>query len=100
MYGFFGLLFLVTLVERLRHRAEFDREAKRIWTDEWTLRGMNRSQGIAMLTMIFAQPPLSAFMAYVPQEPSVVGMSMMTIALGCGTWAGSYLYFTRANVDE
>lgn len=94
-FGLFALMILLSLVERVRHRAEFEREKKRIWTDEWTLRGLNRAQGIAMLTMIFAQVPLAFFMAYVPREPSVVGMCMMTGALGAGTWAATYLYFTR-----
>ena len=44
--------------------------------------------------------PLAFFMAYVPAEPSVVGRSMMTVALGWGTSAASYLYHTRANPDE
>jgi putative transcriptional regulator len=34
---------------------------------------------------------LMFFMAYVPAEPSVLGMGMMTTALGCGVYAGSYL---------
>jgi hypothetical protein len=98
--GFFALMVVLWVAERVRHRAEFKREFKRIVTDEWTQRGMHRSTRIAMMTMVFAQPPLSVFMAYVPEEPSVVGMSMMTIALGCGTWAATYLYYTRPITDE
>lgn len=79
-------MIVLSLVERERCRTEFDREKKRIWSDEWT--------------MVFPQPPLAFFMAYVPAEPSVVGMSMMTVALGWGTSAASYLYHTRATPDE
>jgi MFS family permease len=102
--AFFALMIVLSLVERVRCRAEYEREQKRILTDEWTLRGMNRAKGTGMLTMVFVQPPLALLMAYVPPEPSVessvIGMSMMTIALGCGTWAASYLYHTGANPDE
>ena len=98
--AFFGLMIVLGLVERVRRRAEYEREGKRIWSDEWTLRGMNRAKGIALLTTIFAQAPLMFFMAYVPPKPSVVGMGVMTVALGCGTWAATYLYHTRANPDE
>lgn len=97
---FFGLMIALAVVERVRRREEYEREGKRIWSDEWTRRGMSRASKIAMLTMIFAQPPLAFFMALVPPKPSVAGMSMMTVALGCGTWAASYLYHTRANPDE
>ncbi len=98
--GFFALMIVLGLVTRVRWRSDFAREQKRIWSDEWTLRGMQRSSRNAVLTMICAQPALAFFMALVPPEPSVVGMSMMTVALGCGTWAASYLYHTRANPDE
>jgi len=98
--AFFGLMIVLALVERVRRRSEFERERVRIWSDEWTIQGLNRAKGIAMLTMVFAQVPLMFFMALVPPEPSVVGMGCMTVALGCGTWAASYLYQTRANPDE
>jgi hypothetical protein len=98
--GVFTLMVVLGLVERVKHRAVFEREGRRIATDEWTQRGMSRARSVAMFTMVFAQPPLSLFMAYVPEAPSVVGMSMMTIALGCGTWAAAYLYYTRATPDE
>ena len=93
--GFFALMIVLGLVARVRWRSDFAREQKRIWSDEWTLRGMQRSSRNAVLTMICAQPALGFFMELVPPEPSVAGMSMMTIALGCGTWAASYLYHTR-----
>jgi hypothetical protein len=99
-FAFFGLMIVLSVVERVLRRAEYEREKKRIWSDEWTLRGMNRSKGIAMLTIVFAQVPLGMFMSYIPPEPSVIGMGMMTTALGCGTWAASYLYHTRATPDE
>ncbi|MGB2718031.1 MAG: hypothetical protein WBC51_27840 [Vicinamibacterales bacterium] len=51
---FFSLMIVLSLVERVRCRTGYDREKKRIWSDEWTLRGMNRSKGIAKLTMVFA----------------------------------------------
>jgi hypothetical protein len=98
--GFFSLMFVIGFVERVRRRAEFEREMKRIQSDEWMLRGMNRAKGIGMMTMIFAQLPLMFFMALVPPEPSIVGMGVMTVALGCGSWAASYLYHTRATLDE
>jgi hypothetical protein len=40
------------------------------------------------------------FMAYVPPEPSVVGMGMMTTALGCGVMAAGYLFHSRESADE
>lgn len=92
---FFIPMIVLLLVERVRHRTEFEREGKRIYSDEWMLRGMNRARGIAMLVTIFAQAPLVFFMSYVPPEPSVPGVSGMTVALGCGTLAASYLYLTR-----
>jgi uncharacterized membrane protein YfcA len=92
--AFFGLMIVLALVARVRHRAEFARESKRIWNDEWTLRGMNRAKGIALLAVIFAQAPLMFFMADV-SPPSVAGMGGMTIAIGCGTMAAAFLYFTR-----
>ena len=98
--GFFALMIALGLIERARRRLEFERETQRILKDEWTRQGMHRSLSIAMRTMVFAQPALGAFMTYVPPEPSVVGMGMMTIALGCGTWAASYLYYTRATPNE
>ena len=92
--AFFGLMVLLAVVARVRHRAEFARESKRIWHDEWTLRGMNRAKGIALLAVIFAQAPLMFFMADLP-KPSVAGMGGMTIAIGCGAMAAAFLYFTR-----
>ena len=92
---FFIPMIVLLLVERVRRRAEFEREGKRIHTDEWMLRGMNRARGIAMLVTMFAQAPLVFFMSYVPPEPSAAGMAGMTIAIGCGTMAASYLYLTR-----
>ena len=91
---FFGLMVLLAVAARVRHRAEFARESKRIWNDEWTLRGMNRAKGIALLAVIFAQAPLMFFMADV-SPPSVAGMGGMTVAIGCGTMAAAFLYFTR-----
>jgi hypothetical protein len=98
--GFFGLMILLGLVEWRRRRADFEREKQRIWSDEWMLRGMHRSLSFAFRTVIFAQGPLMFFMAYVPQEPSVAGMGVMTVALGCATWAAGYLYYTRADSGE
>jgi hypothetical protein len=97
---FFGVMILLAVVERLRHREEFAREGKRIPSDEWTIQGMNRAKGRALLTVILAQGPLMFFMAYVPEEPSVASMGAMTVALGCATMAASYLYQTRASRDE
>jgi len=92
---FFGLMIVLAVVERLRHREEFAREGKRIQSDEWTIQGMNRAKGQALLMVIFAQVPLMFFMADVPAKPSVAGMGGMTIALGCATMAASFLYHTR-----
>jgi uncharacterized membrane protein YfcA len=101
--GFFGLMIALGLLERVRHREEYEREKKRILTDEWMLRGMNRSLGFAFRTVILGQVPLMFFVAYVPPEPSVsssvVGMGVMTVALGCAVWAAGYLYHTRENPD-
>ena len=98
-FGFFGLMVVLSAIEQVRRRTEFEREKERIWTDEWMLRGLHRSLGFALRTVIFAQVPLMFFMAYVPAEPSVVGMGVMTVALGCATWAASYLHYTRASTD-
>lgn len=92
---FFGLMIALALIERIRHREEFAREGKRIYSDEWTIQGMRRATGRALLTVILAQGPLMFFMAYVPEEPSVAGMGGMTVALGCATLAASFLYHTR-----
>ena len=100
----FALMFALGFVERIRRRAEFEREMKRIRQDEWTHRGLSRSVGIALRYVIFGQVPLMFFMAYVPPEPSVegvaLGMGMVTTALGCGVMAASYLYYTREGPDE
>jgi hypothetical protein len=96
----FGIMIVLALVERVRRRAEFERETKRIWSDEWTLQGMRRAHGLALLVVIFGQGPLMFFMAYVPPRPSVVGMGAMTVALGCGAMAAGFLYQTRAGRDE
>ena len=98
--AFFGLMIVLGVVEHVRRRSELEREGKRIRSDEWMLRGMNRAKRDALLTIVFVQVPLAMFMAYIPPEPSVIGMAMMTTALGCGVWAASYLYHTRANPDE
>jgi hypothetical protein len=96
----FALMFALGLVERVRRRTEFEREMKRIQQDEWTQRGLTRSVSMALRSVIFGQVPLIFFMAYVPPEPSIVGMGCMTVALGCGVMAASYLYHTRATSDE
>jgi hypothetical protein len=93
-------MFALGFIERARRRTEFKREMKRIQKDEWIQRCMSRAVGKALLTVIFTQIPLVFFMAYVPPEPSVLGMGMMTTALGCGVMAAGYLYYTRANSDE
>jgi MFS family permease len=101
--AFFALMILLSLVERVRHREDFEREKQRIGRDEWMLQGMNRSRGFAFVVIIFAQVPLMFLMAYFPSEPSVeasvLGMGCMTVALGCGVWAASYLYYTHENPD-
>ncbi len=96
----FALMFALGLVERVRRRTEFEREMKRIQQDEWTQRGLTRSVSMALRSVIFGQVPLIFFMAYVPPEPSIVGMGCMTVALGCGVMAANYLYHTRATSDE
>ncbi len=100
MFSAFGLMVAIHLIERARHRAEYKQEMLRILQDEWTHYGLKRSQGIALLSVIFAQVPLACFMAYVPTEPSVVGMACMTVALGCGVLAAGILYYTRVTSDE
>jgi hypothetical protein len=97
---FFGLMIVLGVVERIRHREEFARERKRIQSDEWTIQGMRRATGLALLTVILAQGPLMFFMAYAPEERSVGGMGGLTIALGCAVMAASYLYHTRVGRDE
>jgi hypothetical protein len=84
---------------RARGGKAYDAESKRIRQDEWITSSMRISSRDALLAVIFAQGPLMFFMAYVPPEPSVVGMGMMTTALGCGAFAWSYLYRTRASAD-
>jgi uncharacterized membrane protein YfcA len=84
---------------RARGGKAYDAESKRIRHDEWITSSMRISSRDALLAVIFAQGPLMFFMAYVPPEPSVVGMGMMTTALGCGAFAWSYLYRTRASAD-
>jgi hypothetical protein len=96
----FGIMIVLALVERVRRRTEFQKERKRIWSDEWTVQGMRRAHGLAMMVVIFGQVPLMFFMAYVPLEPSVAGMGGMTVALGCGAMAAGFLYHTRAGRDE
>jgi hypothetical protein len=96
----FSLMFALGFLEQARRRTEFKREMKRIQQDEWTQRGLRRSVSLALRTVIFGQVPLVFFMAYVPPEPSVIGMGLMTVALGCGVMAASYLYYTRASSDE
>jgi hypothetical protein len=97
--GLFGLMIVLAFVERVRHREEHRKEYARIMKDEWTLRGMNRALSVAFRTVIFGQVPLMFFMAYVPEEPSVAGMGVGTVAFGCATWAASFLYHTRENPD-
>ena len=54
----------------------------------------------ALVTVILGQVPLMFFMAYVPEEPSVVGMGTLTVALGCGAMAASFLIRSRVSGDE
>ena len=96
----FALMFALGFFERVRHKTEFRREMRRIQQDEWTQQGQRRSVSLALRTVIFLQVPMVFFMAYIPPEPSVVGMGLMTTALGCGVMAASYLYHTRATSDE
>ena len=103
-FALFALMVAIGLFERVRRRTEFKREMRRIQQDEWTLRCHSRAVGQALLTVIFGQVPLMFFMAYAPPEPSIegaaMGMGLLTIALGCGAMAASYLYYIRASSDE
>ena len=100
----FTLMFALHLVVRGRNATEYKEELTRILQDEWFATSANRSYRVALATVIFAQVPLMFFVAYVPREPtvegSVLGMGMMTTALGCGAFAAIYLFHSRAGVDE
>jgi uncharacterized membrane protein YfcA len=96
----FMLMLALYLVVRGRDTSAYKEELTRIMQDEWFASSRNRSRRDALLTVVFAQVPLTFFMAYVPPEPSVVGMGMMTTALGGGVFAASYLFRTRTSADE
>ena len=103
-FGILTLMFVLHVVVRGRNASEYAIELKRIGQDEWIASSMKRSSGIALRAVIFAQVPLMFFVAYVPPEAStessVVGMGMMTTALGCGVFAASFLFHSRAGGDE
>ncbi len=96
----FLLMFVLHLAVRGRNATEYYEELRRIAGDEWFASNQRSSGRVALLTVIFAQVPLMFFMAYVPPEPSVFGMGLMTAALACGTFAASYLFYSRASADE
>jgi hypothetical protein len=75
-------------------------ELRRINQDEWILGSLQRSQRQALAAVIFGQVSLTFFMAYVPPEPSVFSLGMMTTALGCGATAAGYLFHSRERADE
>lgn len=95
-----ALMAALHLIVRGRNAEEFKGEFRRINEDEWIVATRDRSQRLAFLAVIFAQVPLMFFMAYVPPEPSVLGMGLMTTALGCGVFAAGYLFYSRENADE
>jgi hypothetical protein len=95
-----NLMIAHRLVARRRDVKEYDAELRRIGQDEWLALSRRKALRDALLAVIFAQGPLMFFMAYVPPAPSVVGMGMLTTAIGCGVYAGSYLHRSRASVDE
>ena len=96
----FALMFAIHLIVRSRNAQEFREESRRIRQDEWIVASLQRSQRQAFGAVIFGQAPLMFFMALVPPEPSVVGMGMMTTALGCGVMAAGYLFHSRERGDE
>jgi len=101
--GLLALVGLLVLAERARHRAEYEREQERIRGDEWVQGAQNRAVRIAFGTMIMIQVPLASLFTYGPPSPhgpSVLGMAMLTMALGCGAWAASFLFLTREDLDE
>ncbi len=76
-----------------------DREVQAILHDEWMQTNLSRARQTAFWTMLLAQWPMMFFMAYVPPEPSVVGMGILTVMLGIGAYFASYLYFSRQRSD-
>jgi hypothetical protein len=76
-----------------------DPQAQVILQDEWTQTNLSRARQTAFWTMLLAQWPMMFFMAYVPPEPSVVGMGILTVTLGIGAYFASYLYFSRQRSD-
>jgi uncharacterized membrane protein YfcA len=95
-----ALMVAAHLVARWRNAAEFREETRRIVSDEWIQGSLHRSQRQALMAVIFGQGPLMFFMAYVPPEPSVFGMGMVTVMLGCGVMAGGFLFHTREHAGE
>lgn len=95
-----ALMFALHLIVRARNAEEYKEELRRIHQDEWMAASRNRSLRLALCTVIFGQAPLMFLMAFVPTEPSVVGMGMMTTALGCGVFAAAYLFHSRESADE
>lgn len=95
-----AVMFVLHLIVRVRNAEEYQAERRRIYEDEWILGSLHRSQRQALMAVIFSQVPLMFFMAYVPPEPSVVGMGMMTVWVGCAVMAGGYLFHSRERADE
>ncbi len=95
-----ALMVATQLILRSRNAQEYREESRRIRQDEWIVASLQRSQRQAFGAVIFGQAPLMFFMALVPPEPSVVGMGMMTTALGCGVMAAGYLFLSRERADD
>ena len=100
-----ALVYLILLIavqlatlrgRRWRGRAA---EAQAVVQDEWTTKNRGRAFQTGFWVMMAAQYPLMFVMAYLPAQPSVMGMAFMTWTAGLGAYHVSYLYFSRQQSD-
>jgi hypothetical protein len=95
-----GLLVIYRFVVRRRDAKTHDEQWKRIERDEWVVQSRSKARRDALLTVILVQIPLVFFMSWVPDKPSVIGMGMMTTAIGAGVYTASLLRRIKPRDDE
>jgi hypothetical protein len=78
-----------------------DLEYRRIVRDEWVRSNMDRARKTALLAIYIAQVPLVFLVPYLDptRDNAVVGMALLTMAVGGAAFFGSYLIYVRQNAD-
>ena len=101
--GAFALLLVVQLATLRGHFWNLrDPGARSVAADEWLRTNRARATLAASWVMFGVQVPMTFVMAYLPPraEQGVVGMGVMTMLLGLGSFLAAYLYYSRQRRDE